>query len=321
MTQRLVLEILLVVLLAGTVAMAASLMAGRTQRTALARRIDALRGRDDSTQHSVEAITLRRTEPKTSWRSRLDRLFAIDRSLVNSPGIAVWQVALVAVPAGAAAFWLVASFIGLPWPVGVPAGAAAVVMAGRWCYTRVRRKALARLLDQFPDALGLVVRAIRSGIPVAESIRALGDSMHAPSGPEFRRVADEIAVGVDLETALWRLSERSGLAEYRFFVVAVVLQRETGGDLSETLDLLADVIRKRRAIRQRGFALSAEARMSVWVLSALPFVAMGALYLLNPAYVLRLFTTLEGKILLGTAAVSLTLGILTMKAMIRKMLA
>lgn len=324
MTQRLLLELLLAVLALGTLGFAAAVIAGQRRRTALARRIATLHGArspGDPTQQSVEDITLRRAAGRRSLRGLLGRLLGSDDPLTAPSRAARWTAAGFALVAAAAALWLTTIFAGLPLFAGVPAGVAAGLATVRWRFARARSRTLAKLLDQLPDAVGLVVRAIRSGIPVAESMRALADAMPVPTGPEFRRVADELAVGVDLEAALWRLAERSGLPEYRFFVVAVVLQRETGGDLAETLGQLADVIRKRRAVRQRGFALSAEARTSVWVLTALPFVALASLYVLNPPYVLRLFTTPDGKMLLGLAAFSLGLGLLTMQTMIRKILA
>ncbi|HYH37543.1 MAG TPA: type II secretion system F family protein [Azospirillum sp.] len=324
MDSRLLLQLLFAALAAGTVGTAVGMAVGQRRRGALDRRIAALhgpRGSADAAQTSVEDITLRPAAGRRSLRGLLDRALGIDGPLADTGAAARWTAAGLAAAAAAAALWVTVAFAGLPLPLGPPAAAAAALGAARWRFTRARRRTVARLLDQLPDAVGLVVRSIRSGIPVAESMRALADSMPAPTGPEFRRVADEVAVGVDLEAALWRLAERSDLPEYRFFVVAVVLQRETGGDLAETLGQLADVIRKRRALRQRGFALSAEARTSVWVLAALPFVAMGSLYVLSPAYVMRLFTTPDGKMLLGLAAVSLALGLLTMQAMIRKILA
>lgn len=326
MPDRLILEGLLVALAVGTLGFAVCLFAEQRRRTALARRIAMLQGTrgavgGDAARQSVEDITLRPTAKRRSLRGLLDQALGTEHPLVDASGRAGWIAAAVALGAAAAVFWLLAVFAELPLPVGALAGAAAALCAARWRFVRAKRGTMRLLLDQLPDAVGLVVRAIRSGIPVAESMRALGDAMPVPTGPEFRRVADEVAVGVDLEAALWRMAERSGLPEYRFFVVAVVLQRETGGDLAETLGQLADVIRKRRALRQRGYALSAEARTSVWVLAALPFVAMGSLYVLSPAYVMRLFTTPDGKMLLGLAAFSLALGLLTMQAMIRKILA
>jgi tight adherence protein B len=181
---------------------------------------------------------------------------------------------------------------------------------------RVRRK----LLNQFPDAIGLIVRAVRAGIPVTEGIAEVARELATPTGPEFKRIRDEISIGVDLETALWTAANRIRLPEYRFFVVTIVLQRETGGNLAEILESLAETIRKRKALRERAHALSAEAKTSVYILAALPFVAGAGLFVLSRAYIVRLFTTSDGKMLLGLAVVSLILGLGTMHLMIRRAL-
>ena len=216
--------------------------------------------------------------------------------------------------------WATGPFGGFPAAAVLGVAAGGAVIGARLVFTRARRAVNDRLLDQFPDAIGLIVRAVRAGVPVTEGIRIVSAELPAPVGPEFRRVVDELAVGVDLETALWALAARTGLPEYRFFVVTVVLQRETGGNLTETLDNLADVIRKRRAVRQRAHALSAEARTSTYVLAALPFVSGAGLYVINPDYLTRLFTDPQGKLLLAAAATSLTLGLVTMKMLIRRAL-
>jgi tight adherence protein B len=250
----------------------------------------------------------------------LDAVLGIDRKLAARARPKIWL--LVAVLGGAVTFtvWIGHSFFALPMPVIAAAIAILVLLLLRLMFLGARQAVLQRLLDQFPDALGLIVRAVRAGIPVGEGIRVVANDMPAPIGTEFTRMADEISVGVDMEAALWGLADRTQLSEFRFFVVTVVLQRETGGNLTETLDNLADVIRKRRAVRQRARVLSAEARLSIFILSALPFVAGSALYVMNRDYILRLFTTPEGKTLLGAAVVSLVLGLGTMHLMIRKAL-
>ncbi|GEO40565.1 tight adherence protein B [Skermanella aerolata] len=233
-------------------------------------------------------------------------------------------VVLTAIGAGLAgalaAGWIAGPFVGLPSAVMMAAAAGGAMLGARFVFGRARRALAERLLDQFPDAIGLIVRAVRAGVPVTEGIRIVSAEMPAPAGPEFKRVIDELSVGVDLETALWSLATRTGLPEYRFFVVTIVLQRETGGNLTETLDNLADVIRKRRAVRQRAHALSAEARTSTYVLAALPFITGGGLYVINPDYLARLFTTSDGKLMLAAAAVSLACGLGSMSMLIRKAL-
>ena len=185
-----------------------------------------------------------------------------------------------------------------------------------WC-RRLRRD---KLLTQFPDALAMIVRAVRVGIPVTDSIRAVGRELEAPTGPEFARLSDELAMGVVMEDALKAMAERNGLQEYRFFATTLSLQNQTGGGLSETLDNLADVIRKRMAVRQKGAALSAEAKMSSLVLGALPPLAAVGLWIMNSAYITMLFVEPLGQKILAAAILTLGFGIMSMRFLIRKSL-
>jgi tight adherence protein B len=185
-----------------------------------------------------------------------------------------------------------------------------------WCEGRRRNK----LFTQFPDALAMIVRAVRVGIPVTDSIRAVGRELGAPTGPEFARVSHELAIGMVLQDALKVMAERNGLQEYRFFATALSLQNQTGGGLSETLETLADVIRKRVAVRQKGQALSAEAKMSSFVLAALPPLAATGLWIMNSAYITLLFVDPLGQKILAAAILTLASGIVTMKILIHKSL-
>jgi tight adherence protein B len=185
-----------------------------------------------------------------------------------------------------------------------------------WCERRRRDK----LFAQFPDALAMIVRAVRVGIPVSDSIRSVGQELEAPTGPEFARLSRELAIGMALPEALKVMAERNALQEYGFFATALSLQNQTGGGLSETLENLADVIRKRVAMRQRGQALAAEAKMSSIVLAMLPPLAAAGLWIMNSAYVILLFVDPLGRKILATAVLTLIGGIATMNFLIRKSL-
>lgn len=194
------------------------------------------------------------------------------------------------------------------------------VMLARSLWGWRREKRLGRLRAQFPDALAMIVRSVRVGIPVAESMHIVAHEAHEPTAASFAELAAEVAIGVPLENALPRLAERSGLAEYRFFSTAIALQAQTGGALSETLDNLADVIRRRIALRARGQALASEARASGYVLALLPLVVGSALYFLNPAYIGVLFSDETGRRLFGVAVVSLSCGVFSMHFIAKKVL-
>ena len=199
------------------------------------------------------------------------------------------------------------------WPV-------AWVMLSRSFFKWVENRRKSKLLTQFPDALQMIVRSIRVGIPVMEAIRAVSREIPNPTGDEFGRLVDRVAIGGTLEDAIIEMARRSDLAEYRFFATAVALQTQTGGTLSETLENLADVIRKRAALKARGHAMTAEARTSSMILAALPFVTGVMLFVLNPKYIMLLFTTPTGHTMFATAIVFLIVGMLTIRAIIRRCL-
>jgi tight adherence protein B len=195
------------------------------------------------------------------------------------------------------------------------------VLASRALFRGWEKRRRDTLLLQLPDALATIVRSVRVGIPVAEAIRQVGREAEHPTGSEFRQLVDEISIGVPLDAALRALSLRSGLTEYRFFATTVSLQAQTGGPLGEALEILAEVVRRRIALRARGYALTSEVRASAMVLCAMPFVAGGAMALMTPAYMGVLFTTTLGNQMLGAAGVSLAIGIAVMRALTRKVLA
>ncbi|VBT06725.1 type II secretion system protein [Burkholderia pseudomallei] len=166
----------------------------------------------------------------------------------------------------------------------------------------------------FPDALDLIIRAVRAGIPVAQAIGTAGRESEEPVRATFRAMGDALRVGADLKDVLEQQAERLQLADFSFFGVCLVLQRETGGNLTETLENLSGIIRTRRDIRMKTRALTAEGRIASKIIAAVPFAIAGFLFVVNRPYVNLLFHTRAGHKMLILAAVLLTVGL----AMIRK---
>jgi tight adherence protein B len=177
-----------------------------------------------------------------------------------------------------------------------------------------------QLYIQFPDALATVVRSVRVGLPVVEAMRIVARESPQPTAREFTYLVEQTNIGVPLDEALRDMGGRNGLPEYRFFATALSLQSQTGGALSETLDNLAETIKKRVAIRMRGHALASEARMSAYILGALPIVTGGLLGMVNPKYIMVLFIDPGGRNLLFAGIIMLTLGGITMRTIIRRSL-
>ncbi|HTZ71325.1 MAG TPA: type II secretion system F family protein [Acetobacteraceae bacterium] len=176
------------------------------------------------------------------------------------------------------------------------------------------------LLSQFPDALAMVSRSVRVGVPLTEAVRVVGREAQSPTREEFAKAADQVQIGLDLEAALLEMAERNDISEYRFFATALALQSQTGGGLTETLETLADTIRKRENARKRGHALAAEARTSIYVLAALPIVVGAMLFVMNPEYIGMLFTDKTGEKLLGIGIGMLLMGLWTMQQIVKRSL-
>lgn len=251
-------------------------------------------------------------------KRRMSRFYARRQTVYLPPGIRLWRALLTAAIAAALCWWLGA-------PVMGDAGAmvtasAALLVTPRIVFAASRRKTLEALMNQLPDAISLVVRATRAGIPVSESLRMVGTELSEPIAPLFRRIVDETALGIDLETVLGRAAANVRLPEFRFFVVTLLLQRETGGNLTEPLENLADMIRQRRRVQLRTRAMTSEARSSAAVLAALPFLAGGGMLLLNPDYAMRLVDEPSGQLMLAAAGALLLVGVGSMQFLIRRTL-
>ncbi|MDN3568409.1 type II secretion system F family protein [Paeniroseomonas aquatica] len=229
-----------------------------------------------------------------------------------------WLVPVIALPLARAAAGLLAVLAG---DAALLATLPVWLLLCRSIYEALDRRRREILFRQFPDALGMITRAIRVGIPIAEAIRAVTREMPKETADEFRRIADRLAIGLSMEQSLSETAHHNGVQEYRFFATALSLQSTTGGGLGETLENLSDVIRKRVALKERGFALAAEARTSAAILAALPFFTTGVMAIMNPSYVGVLFHDPGGQRILAIAVGLMLLGMAIMRGMIRKSLA
>jgi tight adherence protein B len=143
--------------------------------------------------------------------------------------------------------------------------------------------------QRFPDAIDLLVRGLRSGLPISESIGVVGKEIADPVGYEFRQVSDKIRIGRTMEQALQETANRLQTPEFQFFVITLSIQRETGGNLAETLNNLGDVLRKRAQMKLKIKAMSSESKASAYIVGSLPFVVFGLVWSVNPHYLMPFF--------------------------------
>jgi tight adherence protein B len=164
-------------------------------------------------------------------------------------------------------------------------------------------------LNLFPDAIDLMVRALRSGLPISEAIVGASQEIGDPVGAEFSTIESGMRMGRDLDSLLWDIAKRVDAPELRFFIIALSVQRETGGNLAETLANLSDLLRRRRMMQQKVRAMSSEARASTMILGSLPVVVTLLLLMTSPSYIKSLFTDPRGLMLVGIAFGMLATGI------------
>jgi tight adherence protein B len=151
------------------------------------------------------------------------------------------------------------------------------------------KRRVAKFTAKFPDAIELLVRGLRSGLPITETIGVVGQEIDGPVGEEFRAVSDKMKIGKTLDAALQETADRLGTPEFQFFTITIQIQRETGGNLAETLANLADVLRKRSQMKLKIKAMSSESKASALIVGALPFIVFGLVWFINNQYMSHFF--------------------------------
>jgi Flp pilus assembly protein TadB len=199
-------------------------------------------------------------------------------------------------------------------PLGLIAGSAGAFLLLRMAQARYRR----RFLDVFPDALDLVGRGVKAGLPVNEALAAAASEIADPVGSELRRALDQVKIGVHMNDALNQVADRIRVGDFRFVVVALALQAKTGGSLAETLGNLSGVVRARKALRLKARGLSAEARTSIGVLSVLPLFVTGLMYFVNHDLISILFTDPRGRFMFGVALLTIVAGVAVSTILVKR---
>ena len=200
--------------------------------------------------------------------------------------------------------------------VAIAAGFVGTFGVPRWVVARITRRRQAKFLAELANAIDLVVRGVKSGLPLNECLGTVARESQEPLASEFREVVDQQRVGVPLGEALDRLTTRMPLAEVRFLTIVIAIQQQAGGNLSEALGNLSGVLRDRFRLRMRVKSLSAEAKASAIVLASLPPMVMFMVYGAAPDYIMPLFATRTGNLMLLFSAFWMFIGVLVMRKMI-----
>ncbi|MBA8844651.1 type II secretion system F family protein [Brucella ciceri] len=219
-------------------------------------------------------------------------------------GAAAFFATFVALLFGAPLLFLpgiaIAGFFGLP----------------RWFVLHRRKQRLKKFLEEFPNALDVIVRATRAGLPLNDGLRLIASEAVEPVKSEFKKVVEAQQIGLSIPEAVGKMPDSMPCPETNFFAIVIQIQAQAGGNLSEALNNLSKVLRDRKKMKAKVNALSMEAKASAVIIGALPFIVMVLVYLTSPLYMTLLFTSSTGHMLLGIAAVLMLTGIFIMKNMI-----
>lgn len=194
---------------------------------------------------------------------------------------------------------------------------AAAYLLPRWWVKRKRKKYQSLFLDELPNAVEAIVRGVKTGLPLNDSIRVVAKDAKEPVRSEFGRVLDQQAFGMSMSEAVTVLLDRVPLPEVNFFVVVITVQQQAGGNLSEALTNLAKVLRNRKKMKQKIKAMSSEAKASAGIIGSLPFVVGTLVSVVSPAYLAPLFFTPLGQVWLGIGVVMLSAGVFVMTRMVQ----
>jgi tight adherence protein B len=226
---------------------------------------------------------------------------------LDAAGLAIRPGELVVVVAASSVVALIGGWIIASLVVGV-AMAALALLGAKAALGHLARRRRRQFTDQLPGTLQMLAGALRAGHGLAQSIDTVARESESPTSDEFRRLTVETRLGRDLSETLWALAARVRSADFEWVVQAVDIHRDVGGDLAEILDSVAGTIQDRNRIRRQVSALTAEGRLSGWVLMAIPFAVAAMMAVTNPTYLNVLFSSRNGLILLGMGAVLMTVG-------------
>lgn len=212
--------------------------------------------------------------------------------------------------------FLLALMAGVPLIVSPAVALIGFFGVPRWIILHLRKKRMKAFLNDFPNALDVITRSLRSGLPLNDSLRLLANDAPSPVKEEFRRIVEAQQMGLTIPEAVSKMPENMPCPETNFFAIVIQIQSQAGGNLSEALGNLSRVLRDRKKMAAKVQAMSQEAKASAGIIGSLPFFVAGVISFMNPGYINILFTTFAGNVLLVISVVMYSLGIFVMKTMI-----
>jgi tight adherence protein B len=315
----------LILLFAGaalTLLLLVTAFAGPSTNKATTRRLSALRERHTASQTNAIEAQMRRITGKSATRADLaamrllpnvaqlqKRLSMTGKSwTVGQYGGATVGVAVVVA--------LLLLLKGMPLLLALFLGVAMGGLAPHLAVGMLIKRRIAAFTAKFPDAIELLVRGLRSGLPISETMQVVGAEVPGPVGDEFRSVSDKMKIGRSMDVALQETADRLGTPEFQFFVITIAIQRETGGNLAETLQNLATVLRQRGQMKLKIKAMSSESKASAYIVGSLPFIVFGLIYVINAPYMLNFFADPRLMVAGGAGLIWMGIGAFIMAKMV-----
>jgi tight adherence protein B len=266
----------------------------------------------DSRRKQIQESLKQIEEREKQRKKRLTLRMQIMQAGLDIPVRVFWLVSI-----GIGFVFFAAAFVaGIPWYVCIIAGVVGALGFPRWFLGFLRRRRQNIFINEFADAIDVMVRGLKAGLPVSDAMKVIAAESGPPVGPEFIEVVEGQRVGISIDQGIERMYERMPLSEVNFLAIVMAIQQKTGGNLSEALNNLSKVLRDRKKMKAKIRAVSQEAKSSAAIIGALPFVIMGALTVLNPEYLNPLFYTDTGNMLLLGCGLWMTTGVLVMRKMI-----
>jgi tight adherence protein B len=236
---------------------------------------------------------------------------------LKQAGLSISRVQFWSIGAGFGAIvFVVGLLLHLNPLVALALGVAGAVGAPQWVLGFLAKRRTAKFTAAFADAMDIIVRGIKSGLPVHDCLKIIGRESHEPLGGEFRRLVEHIGMGVSIDQALEMLHDHMPTSEVRFFSIVMNIQAKTGGNLAEALNNLSLVLRSRRLMREKVKALSAEATSSALIIGCLPPAVIILVSVWTPSYMAPMFTDHRGWLMLGASVLWMSMGIYVMIKMI-----
>jgi len=276
----------------------AMMVAGPAAKRAQARRLTAVRSRHNLTgepaiNEHVRKLLASRTMTTARQSTLLHLIIPQSADLLRQIEAAGkhWSTLQYHMGSGVAGvvMFVLMLVAGLPAPVALVLGIVAGLGLPRFYLGFLMKRRLRDFVVRFPDAIDLLVRGLRAGLPISETMGAVASEIEGPVGSEFQAVSDRMKIGRTLENALQETADRLGTAEFQFFVITLSIQRETGGNLAETLSNLSEVLRKRMQMKLKISAMSSESKASAYIIGALPFFVFGIISFISPGYMANFF--------------------------------